>query len=145
MVTLDEQSKKTNNDDLKVTAQDIELKSKLRESFIALRAERGEINRIKEEELLIDSQILTMQQLVQQGHKDQIDLTILENEMELKSIKIKKQKQKVQEDVTKQIIKDTIKLGQVLAKNEKQQKALAFAGAMVDVILLLATLEKFQK
>tara|TARA_Y100000356_G_scaffold2885_1_gene2234 strand:- start:293 stop:2392 length:2100 start_codon:yes stop_codon:yes gene_type:complete len=116
------------------TSQEIELNSKLRESFVELRAERGEISRVKEEELLMDSQILAMQQLVQQGHKNQIDLTILENEMELKSIQIKKKKQKVQEDVTKQIIKDTIKLGQLLAKDEKDQKRLAFAGAMVDVI-----------
>ena len=121
----------------------LDSKIKLREVTLAEAAAQEEYNRLIEREALmtavqiegIDHRIKKKEALIK------IDELAIQRGIE--EIKVQEKKKKVFTDLANQGIKDSLRLAKEFAKNEKQQKAIAFAGAMVDVIS--ASIATFRK
>ena len=118
----------------KLTESQIKLNSELEKSFIRLKGANNVITKAQEERSLLEQDLLSLQEMVNQGHKDEIELLIAKNNAEVQEIKIKKDKAKIFTDLAKQGAKDSLLLTQQLVKDERRQKQIAFLGAMVDVV-----------
>ena len=130
----------------KLTEKQIKLNTELEKSIIRLKGANNIINKAQEERQLLDQDLLFMQEMVNQGHRDEIDLLIAKNNAEVQEIKIKRDKSKIFTDLAKQGVKDSLLLTEQLVKDEKRQKQIAFLGAMVDVVSAgVATFKKVSK
>jgi len=128
---------------LETDKKQLESEMKLREVTLAHSEAQEEHNRLKERELLMTAEQITAADHEIKKKEALIKIDELFIQKGIEEVKVQERKKKAFTDLANQGIKDSLRLAKEFAKNEKQQKAIAFAGAMVDVIA--ASIATFRK